>query len=65
MSLAPLKDAKVTPDSIVGNDYLAGQALCSSFWGAEVPHQALIFQDYVGDESPGKAKFRLYPWTVT
>lgn len=62
MSLAPSKDVKVTPDTMVGNDYLAGQALCSSFLrtrgGLFVPYQALILQDYVGDERPRKAKFR-------
>ena len=60
MSLAPSKDVKVTPDTTVSNDYLAGQCLGCSFCkgGLFVPYQALILQEYVGDERPGKAKFR-------
>lgn len=60
MSLAPSKDVKVPPDTMVGNDYLAGQ--CLFLLGSEgclfFPYQALILQEYVGDERPGSEKFR-------
>ena len=61
MSLAPSKDVKVTPDTMVGDDCLAGQCLLFLLGGKGglfVPYQALILQEYVGDERLGKAKFR-------
>lgn len=61
MSLAPSKDVKVTPDTMVGNDCLAGQCQLFLLGGKGdlfVPYQALILQEYVGDERLRKAKFR-------
>lgn len=57
---APSRDVKVTPDSMVGSDYLSGQGLCSSFLRVRkvlfVPHHALILQQYVKRWKTGESK---------